>query len=61
MAALGSVRKSQGTARDPEALGDLLLGESLPMEVLYLSMIDIDRHRPPLMNGLLARVPQVDL
>jgi hypothetical protein len=31
------------------------------MEVLYLSMIDIDRHRPPLMNGLLARVPQVDL
>jgi hypothetical protein len=31
------------------------------MEVLYLSMIDIDRHRPPLMNGLLARVSQIDL
>jgi hypothetical protein len=31
------------------------------MEVLYLSMIDMDRYRPPLMNGLLARVSQVDL
>ena len=61
VAALGSVQKSQGTARDLEALGDLSLGEFLPREVLCLSMIDIGRHRPPLMNGLLARVPQVDL